>query len=139
MNVIKQIAHVCVVARDMRKTVAFYTRVLGLRVQFKFLQHRKIVGYYLNAGGNSFIEVFEQPTGQSLRHVGALRHICLEVDSIKKLEKRLAAKNWKHTEPRLGADNCWQMWTEDPDGVRIEFHEYTKASTQLTKKPCRLP
>ncbi len=38
----------------------------------------------------------------------------------------------------MGADRSRQMWTQDPDGVRIEFHQYTPGSCQLTGAPCVL-
>ena len=30
----------------------------------------------------------------------------------------------------MGGDNSWQAWTCDPDGNRIELHQYTPESKQ---------
>ena len=34
------------------------------------------------------------------------------------------------TAPNLGADHSWQAWLADPDGNRIELHQYTPESKQ---------
>ena len=40
------------------------------------------------------------------------------------------------TDKQLGGDNAWQVWAEDPNGVRIEFHQYTDDSMQLVGGTC---
>jgi hypothetical protein len=42
------------------------------------------------------------------------------------------------TDKILGADHSWQIWTADPAGVKIEFHQYTNASCQTTGADCVL-
>jgi hypothetical protein len=37
---------------------------------------------------------------------------------------------------KLGADQSWQAWLEDPNGIRIELHQYTPDSSQLTRRTC---
>ena len=34
------------------------------------------------------------------------------------------------TDKKLGSDNSWQAWLSDPDGNRIELHQYTAQSLQ---------
>ena len=133
---IKQLAHVCIITRDLKKTVQFY-QALGLKPHFKFIKDKKVFGYYLASGAGTFVEVFENK-GLKKSDAGALRHICFLVDDLKKLEKQLTRKKIKHAEPKFAVDQSWQMWTEDPNGVKIEFHEYTKASTQITGKDCNV-
>ena len=48
----------------------------------------------------------------------------------------LIEKGYEVTEKKLGADESWQTWVTDPSGVRIEFHEYTEKSTQITGEDC---
>lgn len=50
----------------------------------------------------------------------------------------LGAGGYAVTEKKLGADQSWQAWTTDPSGVRIEFHQYTAHSSQVTGKDCVL-
>ena len=37
---------------------------------------------------------------------------------------------------QLVDDQSWQIWIEDPNGIRIEFHEYTEKSMQLIGGTC---
>ena len=34
------------------------------------------------------------------------------------------------SDPKLGSDQSWQAWITDPDGNRIELHDYTAESWQ---------
>ena len=52
------------------------------------------------------------------------------------LLERVRKHGFSHTDKKPGADQSWQAWLEDPDGVRIELHEYTPNSSQLTGKTC---
>ena len=42
----------------------------------------------------------------------------------------LRAQGVESTEMELGGDGAWQAWITDPDGNRIELHQYTDASLQ---------
>jgi len=52
--------------------------------------------------------------------------------------KQIKSEGYETTDKIMGADNSWQFWATDPDGVKIEFHEYTENSCQSTKKDCVL-
>ncbi len=65
-------------------------------------------------------------------------HFCLETDDIDEVARRLADNGYPVTEKKLGADQSWQVWTKDPSGVRIEFHQYTPKSSQRTHQDCIL-
>ncbi|TJV51374.1 MAG: VOC family protein, partial [Mesorhizobium sp.] len=57
---VKQLAHVCIFADDLEVTRSFYRDVLGMDTQFNFLRDGKILGFYLNCGSRSHIEVFQK-------------------------------------------------------------------------------
>lgn len=133
---ITQAAHICIQTSDLKKTFDFYTKKLGLKLHFKFLKGAKVFGYYLDCGKMNFIEIFENKNAGKHDENGLIKHICLEVKDIKALEKSLDKKKVEHTEPVLGCDGSWQMWIKDPNGIPIEFHQYTRKSTQVTKKNC---
>jgi glyoxylase I family protein len=133
---IKQIAHICLQTRNLQKTLTFYKNALNLKVHFRFIREGKVFGYYLGSGKSTYIEIFENKKLESTGVNGALKHLCFEVASIKAVEKNLIRKKIKHTDPKLGADNSWQLWVEDPNGIPMEFHQYTKKSSQKTKKDC---
>lgn len=129
---IKRIAHLCLISKDLAATERFYTTALGLKKAFNFLTKGTVTGFYLAVGEDSFIEVFltdQTPDGKS----SAIQHFCLEVDSIDEISVCVKKAGYGITEKQMGSDQSWQAWITDPNGVRIELHEYTPASSQLTR------
>ena len=127
---ITALAHACFTVSDLERSIHFYRDGLGLTEAFDFTRptgHR--FGVYLYVGGRNFVELFEgqvaAPTeGQSYRH------ICLEVDDIEVTVQTLRGRGIEVSEPKLGGDQSYQAWITDPDGNRIELHQYTPESWQ---------
>lgn len=132
---ITRLAHVCLHATDLAATEAFWCGVLGLQRTFTFERDGHLFGFYLGLGERSFIEVFSGEPGAG---EGAIRHLCLEVPDIQAVHAALQAAGLAEAEPMLGCDQSWQCWATDPNGVRIEFHQYTAASCQLTGAVCHV-
>lgn len=129
---VKQVAHVCILAHDVEATRRFYEDVLGLDVAFKFLRDDKPFGFYLNAGGRSHVEVFERD-GTSFDETNQINHLCLEVESLDDAIAHIESQGVELMRPKKkGIDETWQCWVRDPNGVKIELFEYTKASAQFT-------
>ncbi len=127
---IKGLAHVCFRVADMEASLAFYQDCLGLRPGFDFTDEQgRRYGAYLFVGGRNFLELFASDIvtsapGQSFQH------FCLEVEDIQQTVRELRAHGIEVSEAKLGQDQSWQAWFSDPDGNRIELHEYTPASRQ---------
>ncbi len=135
---IADVAHICIAARDLEETERFYCQGLGLGKTFTFMRGGKRVGFYLEVSEGRYIEVFENAhIAVSENH--PIMHMCLLVKDIDALRERLTADGIAVTEKQLGADHSWQVWATDPSGVRIEFHQYTPESCQLTGEDCVLP
>lgn len=135
---IKGVAHVCLSSTNLDETLRYYLEGLGLERRFDFvLKDGSLKGFYLAAGGRTFIEVFKRDS-VTPSDAAPIRHLCLEVDDIDAAIKRLRDAGFKCDEKKLGADHSWQAWTSDPDGVAIEFHQYTPESCQATGESCRL-
>ena len=136
-QVINQIAHIRTGAKNLAETESFYCGVLGLEKCFSFTKKDKEVGFYIKVGNRSFIEIFEQKEIE----VGSqplLQHFCLEVDDIDQVIKCLNEAKVEVSEKRFFSDNTWQVWTKDPNGVSIEFHQYTQKSCQIIGGDCKL-
>ena len=127
---VKQLAHVCIFANDLTETSDFYRDVLGLDVAFNFTRDGEWIGFYLDAGGRSNIEVFLKPEAESGRE-DQINHFCLEVASIADAVAHIRAKGVEVTDKKRGVDDTWQAWVTDPNGVRIELFEYTAESAQF--------
>jgi glyoxylase I family protein len=127
---IKNIAHICFVVKDLDASLAFYRDKLGLKEAFDFINDKgQRTGVYLQAGGRTFIELFKGaplPPAENQSY----RHMCLEVGDIAKTAANLRAAGLELSDPKLGSDHSWQAWLSDPDGNRIELHQYTPDSKQ---------
>jgi catechol 2,3-dioxygenase-like lactoylglutathione lyase family enzyme len=86
---IKQIAHVCINSRELQETERYYCQALGLRKRFEFQKQGKTVGFYLEVGVGTFIEVFEAEPPTT---AGALKHVCMEVRDIDTVRSALLEK-----------------------------------------------
>ena len=134
---IKGLAHVCIAARDLAATEGFYCSDLGFKKVFDFIRGGEVIGFYLEVSEKSYIEIFRQDEIHGYDHC-PIRHLCFEVCDIDEVSRHLRAKRYEVTEKKLGVDGSWQIWTTDPSGVRIEFHQYTEQSSQVTARDCIL-
>jgi catechol 2,3-dioxygenase-like lactoylglutathione lyase family enzyme len=127
---IRGLAHVCFRVRDLDASLAFYRDRLGLKPAFDFTdENGNRFGVYLHVGGRNFIELFatdvvEAPSNQSYQH------FCLEVDDLAAAAEELRSHGVDVTDVTMGSDHSWQAWLSDPDGNRIELHQYTPESWQ---------
>jgi catechol 2,3-dioxygenase-like lactoylglutathione lyase family enzyme len=128
---IKSIAHVCLKTTDLARTEEFYCGALGLKKHFNFTRQGKIIGAYFQAGNGTFVEVF---TADEVERVGrqVLNHFCLETESLEALRNSLLARGLTVGALKMGADQTPQFWMKDPNGLDLEFQQYTPKSAQLT-------
>ena len=134
---IKGLAHVCLSALNLEATERFYTDALGLKKAFDFIRNDHVIGFYFELPRNAYIEIFQRGEIDA-KASSPITHFCLEVDDIDKVGARLTEYGFDVTKKMLGADQSWQIWTTDPSGVKIEFHQYTDRSTQITHQNCIL-
>ncbi len=124
------LAHICHTVTDLEASIDFYENKLGFSHAFDFINDEgKRFGVYLHIGGRNFIELF---TGKVDREAkgGSYRHCCLEVDDINATASELRNNGVEVSEVKMGSDNSWQAWLTDPDGNRMELHQYTPTSKQ---------
>jgi lactoylglutathione lyase len=129
---IKSVAHVCIKTKDLERTLEFYCDAVGMQKLFRFTREGAAVGFYLKAANDTFIEVFHANDAGQGKDRRVLHHFCLETDSIEELRERLIKKGYAPREMIIGADQSLQFWVEDPNGLDIEFQQYTGQSSQLT-------
>ena len=132
---IKALAHVCIFSKDLDRSLGFYCGALGLKRHFDFIKDGKLFGFYLQAGERQFVEIFKTDATEELQ-AQRINHICLEVEDIDGLRAALTKHGVDVTQKKLGCDQSWQCWCKDPDGVSIEFQQYTSQSSQFTRASC---
>jgi len=133
-KIIKQLAHICIHTNDLKKTEIFYCDILGLSKKFNFNKDGNLFGFYIDLGNKTFIEFFlnSEVTIQS----SVIKHFALEVENIEQVIERLRENGIEVKDKTIGSDNSWQTWATDPNGVLIEFHQYTDKSSQLNGNDC---
>ncbi len=129
--IIHSVAHVCIKTTDLDATTNFYCGALGLKKFFNFTRKGKIIGFYLSASNGTFVEVF---LADEVEKIGkqALHHFCLQTDSIEGLRKTIIERGYSPNEIKMGVDHSPQFWMKDPNGLDLEFQQYTEQSSQLT-------
>jgi catechol 2,3-dioxygenase-like lactoylglutathione lyase family enzyme len=124
------LAHVCFTVTNLDAAIRFYCDVLGMRLAFEFRnRENRRFGAYFHGGERTFIEVFEGEHVPAVERA-SFRHICLEVKDIQAAVAEIRRKDVSVSDPKLGADRSFQAWLSDPDGNRIELHQYTTAGNQ---------
>ena len=127
-------AHAALTAKDMAKSLKFYTEALGFKVAFDLKNPRTgdpWIEYLLVAPGQ-FLELFYggQDAPQTPDAAG-FNHLCFAVDDLEATVERVRSAGYPiDVEPQLGSDGNWQAWVRDPDGVRIELMKIMPASPQ---------
>ena len=132
---IVRLAHVCIESSDLEATEQFYT-ALGLKRQFEFRNKQdELIGMYLAFGEMTFLEIIKV---RQVRAEGAVRHFAIEVDDVQAIHSALQSQNIPINPCELGEDKTWMVTCTDPNGVFIEFHQYTQQSMQRVGGTCVL-
>ena len=135
---IKRIAHLAFGVKDMKKTLHFYTEVMGFEKAFTLYDpNDDSLPWieYIRISDSNFIEFFySDPSKLFSKDEVSYQHFCLETDDIQAFVKRMYDHHYPIDSPiSMGLDNNWQCWVRDPDGNRIEIMQYGPNSLQLRK------
>lgn len=124
---IGHLSHACFTTSDLAATRRFYEDILKFKVVHEFRNDRnETYGLYFGIGNSTFLEFFQGP---ALVDPGNLfRHICVAVDDLRGLSEELLKAGFKCEISRGRTDRTLQAWISDPNGVKVEFHEYDSDS-----------
>lgn len=124
--------HICIKTDDLEKTSKFYCDTLGMEKQFSFYRDGRVIGFYLKAAGNMFLEIIRSDDPRASHLKCSLSHFSLVTDSIESLKQKVTDAGYE-TGPLLwGCDQAYQFWTRDPNGIDFEIQQYTSKSAQNT-------
>ena len=130
---IKSVAHVCIKTTDLDATSRFYCDALGMKKHFNFVKNGRTIGFYMKASDNrTFVEVFLVDNAPPSSTACTLSHFCLETDSLEQTWRNLVEAGYKPGDMKMGADATPQFWMKDPNGMDLEFQQYTAESSQQT-------
>ncbi len=132
---IVRLAHVCIESDDLAATESFYG-YLGIERKFEFRnKQNELIGMYLDFGNNTYFEIIKV---KEPRNEGIIRHFAIEVEDVDAVRQTLLEKGVDVSDKKLGVDHTWMVTCHDPNGVFIEFHEYTENSLQKTGGSCEI-
>src|SRR6478752_10380780 len=134
MKEIIGLGHIGLKVKNIEKSLAFYTEILGLPEMFRLHRDGRLWLVYLRITDQQYLEIFPDavedraPDAES----NGINHFCLIVDNIDTVVRQLSDKGIElFRSLKTGADNNRQAWIQDPDGNRIEFMEMTQDALQL--------
>lgn len=125
---LKGIHHIAVICSDYEKSKAFYTEVLGFRVEHEYYrQDRDSYKADLSLDGQYVIELFSfpgPPPRLSYPEAAGLRHMAFQVESIEEAVAELHRKGIA-CEPVRVDEYTGKHFTFlfDPDRLPIELYE----------------
>ncbi|NLM62026.1 MAG: VOC family protein [Clostridiales bacterium] len=157
---IKELGHLAFRCRVLDESVRFYRDVMGFEKAFDLyygdlldsLKDRrdldkayleslekmrdKVWITYFKMPNGTFIELFDGAGASKLNVPGNedfnYQHMSFVVEDIFAACEELKSKGVPiDSEPKMGMEHTWQMWTHDPDGNKIEFMQYTERSFQV--------
>ena len=125
---ISNIDHVSINVTDIKKSLDFYSRILGLKQQQTVDCGEFDITYFALPGG-SRLELFDyhgknRNTSREESEVG-LRHVAFQVEDVAAHEKLLRAEGVEITLPTRDLPNLGArvLLFRDPNGVTLEFCE----------------
>ena len=124
---IKRIAHVCLSTANLDETILFYKRHFAARVIHEFRNSSgNLYGVFLRLNNFVDLEFFE--TQESISAGNQFRHLCFEVGDIEAAANYFRTEGMKAEVQRGKTDSTLQFWLTDPNGMKIEFHQYDDRS-----------
>ncbi len=125
---LKKLHHVAIICSDYKKSKAFYTEILGLKIEQEiFREKRNSYKLDLSLNGEYLIELFSfpnPPNRPSYPEATGLRHIAFGVNNLDSWVKHLQSKGVK-AEPVRIDEFTEKKFTffNDPDNLPIELYE----------------
>jgi len=123
----KGLSHVCLTTPDLLSTRNFYKQVLGFKIVHIFTNKSgEEYGLIFHLGNSTFLEFFKGELSVARQN---LRHICISVEDLALLGRRLRMFGYEIQIKRGRTDLTLQAEVTDPNGLVVEFHQYDELST----------
>ncbi len=126
---IRRIEHTTITVSDLSRSIDFYTRLLGFRIDREmWIPESQLRIVFLRVGGTE-LELFGVPQtrGVSMSDVNDVvgyKHICLLVDRVDEEYARLARAGVTFRVSPTDVQGVRIAFLKDPDGMDIELLEY---------------
>ena len=147
--------HLALNTDDMKTTLDFYARVLGMPLvhalkvppgigtgagnrgnpPFENLRH-----YFLDAGGDSLLAFFEIPKGTTPRAdrnaIGTMQHVSFAVseERFSQVRSNIEKAGIQYLGPIDVGVDTWSIYFYDPNGIRLEFSHQNESDPRVVKR-----
>ncbi|MBQ7210367.1 MAG: VOC family protein [Paludibacteraceae bacterium] len=123
-----KVHHIAIICSDYRRSLDFYTRILGMRVIAEhYREERQSYKTDLALGDDYVVELFSFPSPPArLSHPEAagLRHIAFQVSNLQEAIAELEKNEVLHEAVRIDEFTGKQfVFFADPDGLPIELYQ----------------
>ena len=123
-----KVHHIAIICSDYRRSLDFYTRILGMRVIAEhYREERQSYKTDLALGDDYVVELFSFPSPPArLSHPEAagLRHIAFQVSNLQEAVSELEKNVVSHEAVRIDEFTGKQfVFFADPDGLPIELYQ----------------
>jgi len=120
--------HVALIVTDLEKSISFYSSYFDFSVEKRFEKPEKgAKAVYLVNKDNQRIELFQFENMQDANvtdiGVKGIRHIAFSVEDIERAVEEYTKRGLSFTKITMGASGKRYCFTQDPDGIQIEFYE----------------
>lgn len=119
--------HFTVIAEDEKKTLDFYTGLLGLRIG-----HRPDLGFpgawLYGDGPQALVHLyFDRPV--PAQRAGVIDHMAFTARDLRAVKGRFDESGTKYELRQQAGAGTWQLFCHDPNGAKVEldFHASEKA------------
>jgi lactoylglutathione lyase len=126
-NINLRLNHVGIAVKDVDATVAYYTKVMGYRVAFKFpSQNGRPTTTYMQINRNTFLEI--APASDRLP-AGTITHMGIQTDDVQAAVAQIRSNGGDVQDAHLsGQTKAMLSNITDPNGIRTELIELTPDS-----------
>jgi lactoylglutathione lyase len=134
MKGVSSLGHVALKVKDIERTLDFYVNKLGFAEIIRLYKpDGSLWIVYLRVTDDQYLELFPGAVGDRAPGWDAIgpNHFCLCVDDLDSVLAQIKTAGIPLLiEKKLGIDNNYQAWIEDPDGNRIELMQMTPNAKQ---------
>ena len=123
-----KVHHIAIICSDYRRSLDFYTRILGMRVIAEhYREERQSYKTDLALGDDYVVELFSfpsPPARPSHPEAAGLRHIAFQVSNLQEAIAELEKNEVLHEAVRIDEFTGKQfVFFADPDGLPIELYQ----------------
>lgn len=126
---LKRIDHTTITVRDLQRSIAFYTTLLGFEIDWEmWIPESKLKIVFLRLG-DTVLELFgvAETKGEMISDVNEVvgyKHICLLADSVDEEYKRLTDAGVRFRISPTNVQTVRIAFFKDPDGMDIELIQH---------------